>query len=340
MYRLDVGADTREAYRHNDTHRLSVTPSVAWGISKKDQLNIYYTFNRDQFAGDAGIPLLNTDFGSALPESVYPEGVPRDRNYRTPQDDATSYDNNLQVAYARQLNDYIGFRNTLSYRHLNDEYFIAEFLVVEEESDVYREFLQFKHHRRPLTNQAELTMRFTRGLEQNIVAGWEGQRYYNHTDTIAGGGVAEAEYIDLYDPVETQEEIDPPIARIRTFDDRNNAFYAQDHISFGTKVKALVGGRVDLYRHHRYDERLDGGVPAPERRRETDEFTGRRGPRLSAGGCRRSLRLVRDVLLPVAGRAAEWRDPEADSWTSGRVRTALPPAGPHRRQYCLLLPGA
>jgi iron complex outermembrane receptor protein len=277
LYRLDIGAETREGYRHNDTKRLSVTPSLAWRLGASNQLNVYYTFNRDQFAGDAGIPLLDTDFGGALPESVYPEGVPRDRNFRTPQDDATSYDNNLQIAFARQLTGSLGFRNTLSYRHLNDEYFIAEFLVVEPPSDVYREFLQFKHHRRPLTNQAEFTMRFTRGIEQNLVAGWEGQRYYNHTDTIAGGGVAEAEYIDLFDPIETQQEIDPPIARIRTFNDRNNAFYAQNHLTLGSKVKAIVGGRFDIYRHHRYDERLDGGVPAPERRRETEAFTGRVG---------------------------------------------------------------
>ena len=277
LYRLDIGADSREGYRHNDTRRLSVTPSLAWRIGQSDQLNVYFTFNRDQFAGDAGIPLLNTDFGSALPESTYPAGVPRDRNFRTPQDQATSYDNNLQIAYARQLSDSVGFRNTLSYRHLNDEYFLAEFLVVDGERDVYREFLQFKHHRRPLTNQAEFSMRFTRGIEQNLVAGWEGQRYYNHTDTIPGGGVAEAEYIDLYNPVETQQEIDPPIARIRTFNDRNNAFYAQTHMTLGSKVKALIGGRADLYRHHRYDERLDGGVPTPERRRETDAFTGRLG---------------------------------------------------------------
>ena len=71
---------------------------------------------------------------------------------------------------------------------------------------------------------AEFTARVTRGIEQNIVAGWEGQRYENHTDTIPGGGVAEAESIDLFNTVETQEEIDPPIARIRAFNDRNNAF--------------------------------------------------------------------------------------------------------------------
>jgi iron complex outermembrane receptor protein len=277
LYRLDIGADSREGFRHNTTRRLNVTPSLAWRIGANDQVNVYYTFTRDQFAGDAGIPLLPTDQDRVNLDDLYPAGVPRDRNFRTPQDEALSFDHNLQVAYARQISNSVGFRNTLSYRRLNDEYFIVEFLAIEEPSDVYREFLQFKHHRRPLTNQAELTMRFRGGIEHNLVAGWEGQRYWNHTDTIPGGGVAEAEYIDLFDPIETQQPIDPPIARIRTFNDRNNAFYAQDHLSLGEKVKAMVGGRVDLYRHHRYDVRLDGGVPAPERRRETNAFTGRLG---------------------------------------------------------------
>lgn len=276
LYRLDAGSERKEGYRHNDTKRLSVTPSLAWRISDRDQLNIYYTFNRDQFAGDAGIPLINTDTPGTV-DSKYPTGVPRDRNFRTPQDEALSFDNNFQATYARQLNNSLGFRNTLSYRHLNDEYFIVEFLAVEPPSDLYREFLQFKHHRRPVTNQAEFTAHVAGGVEQNIVAGWEVQRYYNHTDTIAGGGVAEAEYIDLYNPVETQQTIDPPIARIRNFKDWNNAFYVQDHMSFGPKVKAMVGGRFDTYKHHRYDERLDGGTPAADRRRDVKAFTGRLG---------------------------------------------------------------
>ena len=278
LYRLDVGADRREGYRHNEAERLSITPSLAWRIGAGNQVNVYYTFNRDEFAGDAGIPLFPTELDRIDIDEAYPGGVPRDRNFRTPQDEALSFDHNLQVAYARQFSDALGFRNTLSYRRLNDGYFIVEFLAIEEPSDLYREFLQFKHHRRPVTNQAEVTMRFTRGVEQNVVAGWEVQRYYNHTDTIPGGGVAEAAYIDLFAPVETQQPIDPPIARIRSFTDLNNALYVQDHFAFGSKVKALLGGRVDLYRHHRLaDVRLDGGLPAGEFRRETNAFTGRAG---------------------------------------------------------------
>ena len=46
---------------------------------------------------------------------------------------------------------------------------------------VDRDYLYFKHHRRPLMNIAELTGHFNKGIEQNLVVGWESQRYHNFT---------------------------------------------------------------------------------------------------------------------------------------------------------------
>ena len=155
LYRFDFGAETKEGYRHNETRRVQVTPSLAWRLGNSNQLNVYYTFARDNFGGDAGIPLVAPDEGPV--ENFFPD-VPRDRNYRTPFDNATSYDNNIQVAYATQLNSSWGFRNTFSYRPVNDDYFLAEFLFVEDDNTtVFREYLQFTHHRRPMTNLAEVT---------------------------------------------------------------------------------------------------------------------------------------------------------------------------------------
>ena len=139
LYRFDFGAETKEGYRHNETRRVQVTPSLAWRLGTSDQLNVYYTFTRDKFAGDAGIPLVLPGEGDVA--QFFPD-IPRDRNFRTPIDGATSYDNSLQVAYARQINNSWGFRNTFSYRPVNDEYFLAEFLFVEDdETTVFRRFL-------------------------------------------------------------------------------------------------------------------------------------------------------------------------------------------------------
>ena len=138
LYRFDVGSETKEGYRHNDTTRLNVTPSLQWRFGN-NQLNAYYTFNRDRFGGDAGLPLTDTDFDVPVEDNVLP--VPLDRNYRTPQDDATSYDHNIQVAYARQLSNSLGFRNTLSYRHFDDEYFHAEEIDFSPPSTINRYYL-------------------------------------------------------------------------------------------------------------------------------------------------------------------------------------------------------
>jgi len=278
LYRLDVGAETKDGYRHNETRRVQITPSVAWRIGANDQVNVYYTFNRDRFAGDAGIPLLNTDSGTPTPASVFPN-VPRDRNYRTPFDFAESSDHNLQVAYARQLNASWGFRNTFSYRPVNDDYFLAEFLVVEPPSAVRREYLQFKHHRRPMTNLAEVTARVAGAIEQNLVVGWESQRYTNRTNTIPGGGVAEAESIDLFTPIETQRNVLRPLARVAHFRHNTNAIYAQNHLTLGSKVTAMVGGRVDVFRRTSHNNPVTNGVEGdgPVLRREANSFTTRVG---------------------------------------------------------------
>ena len=121
----------KEGYRHNNTQRFQATPSLAWRLGASNQVNVYYTFARNSFDGDAGIPLVAPDEGRV--EDFFPD-VPRDRNFRTPLDFATSYDNSLQVAYARQFNDSWGFRNTLSYRPVNDDYFLAEYMFVEDDA--------------------------------------------------------------------------------------------------------------------------------------------------------------------------------------------------------------
>jgi iron complex outermembrane receptor protein len=274
LYRLDFGAETKDGYRHNETRRVQFTPSLAWRVGSSDQINIYYTFARDSFGGDAGIPLLAPDEGPV--ENFFPD-VPRDRNYRTPFDNATSYDNSIQVAYARQMNSSWGFRNTFSYRPVNDDYFLAEFLFVEDDNTtVFREYLQFKHHRRPMTNLAEVTGQVG---GQNLVFGWEGQHYKNHTNTVGDIGVVAAEPIDLYNPVETQGPVDEPLTRVAYFTHNTNAFYAQDILTLGPKVKAMLGGRYDIFRRTSHNNPVNNGVETegPLVERDAEAFTGRVG---------------------------------------------------------------
>lgn len=277
LYRLDVGAEASEGYRHNEARRIQVTPSLAWRIGGNNQLNVYYTFNRDRFDGDAGIPLVSPSEGRV--EDVFPD-VPRDRNYRTPFDFAESYDNSLQVAYARQISDSWGFRNTFSYRPVNDDYFLAEYMFVEDDHrTVFREYLQFEHFRRPMINLAEVTARIGGRVEQNVVFGWEGEHYTNRSNTVGDIGVVSATPIDLFNPVETQTAVDEPLTRVAHFTHNTNAFYAQDHLTLGPKVKAMIGGRLDVFRRTSHNNPLADGVETegPVLSREAESFTGRVG---------------------------------------------------------------
>jgi iron complex outermembrane recepter protein len=277
LYRFDIGGESKEGFRHNNPTRIQVSPSLAWRLGDGNQVNVYYTFNRDRFDGDAGIPLLPGAEGNV--EGFFPD-IPRDRNFRTPFDRARVTDHNLQIAYARQLNDSWGFRNTLSYRPVDDDYLLSEFMFVEDDGrTVYREFLQFNHHRKPLTNLAEVTARFGGAVEQNLVFGWEGQHYKTDTDTIPGGGVADATAIDLFNPIETQTEFPLVIARVRHFTHNTNAFYAQDHLTLTPTLKAMVGARVDVFRRSTFDTRITNGVETetPVVTREAEALTGRVG---------------------------------------------------------------
>ena len=276
LYRFDVGADSSNGYRNEDVTRVTVTPSVAWRLGTKGQVNVYYTFNRDRFAGDAGLPLVDTDLGVPVKANI--PDVPHDRNYRTPQDDATSYDNNIQVAYAKQLTNSLGFRDTLSYRHFNDEYFLSEEVDFIAPRTIDRYYLYFKHHRRPLMNIAELTGHFSTRVEHDLVAGWESQRYHNFT-TLPEEDFFQAASIDAFDPVETQGPSDLTPASANVFTNTINAFYGQDHIALTPQLKLLASGRVDIYRRSSHSDPIENGVQTEGdvSHREANAFTGRLG---------------------------------------------------------------
>jgi iron complex outermembrane receptor protein len=277
MYRLDAGAERADGYRHNDATRVTITPSFAWSLGNASQLNLNYTFNRDRFAGDAGLPLVSGDLGVPVDSNVL--NVPRDRNYRTPQDDATSRDHNLQLVYARQFTSEWGFRNTLSYRHFNDEYFLSEGLTFDPPSTILRDYLYFHHHRRPLTNLAEVTGRVTKGVEQNLVFGWEGQRYHNYT-TLPEEDFFSATPIDAFNPVETQGPSDLTIASQNVFTNNTNAFYVQDNLTLAPRLKMLLGGRYDIYRRTSHSDAIANGEVETEGasiHREAEAFTSRVG---------------------------------------------------------------
>ncbi len=274
LYRIDTALDDSDGWRDAGSRRFNITPSIYGQLTNKDRIVFHLGFNRDRFDGDAGIPLL--------PNGNIPN-IPLSRRFSTPQDSALSHDANFQLNYYHTFNDNFEVRNTTSYRHFNDEYLVAETLsVLADARTVRREFLYFKHHRRPFLNQSELNSKFNLGkVENRLLAGWEYQRFYNFTDRRAGfSGASVIPNIDLFNPVETYATTNNfPLSRIDFFRNQVNAFYFQDHLKISEKFKILIGGRYDMFRRWSRNDPVVNGVQGVGTRleRETNAFTYRVG---------------------------------------------------------------
>jgi iron complex outermembrane receptor protein len=270
-YRVDLGFEDAGGWRDNSARRFNATPSVLWLATPRDQINFHLTINRDRFATDAGIPVID----GKVPD------IPMSRRFNTPQDFALSKDYNGRIFYTHMFSDNVQLRNTISYRYFDDQYLSAESLSVNTRVNpnlVNRQFLYFKHHRRPVFNQAEASWRFSTGFQHQFIAGWEYQRFYNFTHRSAPASIATTP-LDLFNPVETHLNRAFPVSQIDYFANTFNAFYGQDQLNLTRRLKALLGFRMDIYRRWTQNNPIVNGVEQPAARitRETEAPTYRAG---------------------------------------------------------------
>jgi iron complex outermembrane receptor protein len=298
FYRLDVGGESAENFRHDPARRLNVTPSIMWRPAGTRQLEVRYMFDRNRVSGDSGIPLVplvadftadptRTAIGDPLSRAVQGDGsdfipkVARDVRFNTPQDFGLGTDQNLRVSYSQTFGGAYAFRNTAGYRDFDDEYWVAEFLDVTPPSRVNRGFLYFKHHRRPFTNQAELSGRVMAGVPHDLLVGWDFQEYDNYTHRRAAANFNTTP-MDLYNPVETHAFVDLdsfPVTRVDYSTNRTHGVFVQDALTLAPQLKVVVGGRFDRIRRQNYNNPFVNGVEtqAPVIRGESDKFTHRAG---------------------------------------------------------------
>jgi iron complex outermembrane receptor protein len=298
FYRLDVGGESAENFRHDPARRLNVTPSIMWRPAGTRQLEVRYMFDRNRVSGDGGIPLVplgggftpdpsRTAIGDPLSRAVQGDGsdfipkVPRDVRFNTPQDFGLGLDHNLRASYSQTFGGAYAFRNTAGYRRFDDEYWVTEFLDVTPPSRVNRGFLYFEHHRRPFTNQAELSGRVMAGVPHDVLVGWDFQEYDNYTHR-RGAANFNTTPMDLYDPVETHAFVDLdsfPVTRVDYFTNRTHGVFVQDALTLAPQLKVVVGGRFDRIRRHNHNNPVVDGVEtqAPITRGRSDKFTHRAG---------------------------------------------------------------
>lgn len=256
LYRVDLGFDKAENFRHDPSNKVNVTPTVTWQATRNDRFEVRYAFNRNDVSGDSGIPLATAADGT-----VFIPDIPRDRRFNTPQDFALSYDHNIRVSYTRPLGNNFGIRNIYSPRIFDDEYWVAESMsVVSGTTDVNRTFLYFKHKRRPWTNQAELNGSINFGVPHKFLIGWDHQDYHSRTTRSNAANITTTR-INLYDPVETHQTWnDFTISRYDHAQNYTEGVYGQDHLEFGPRVKAVVLARADYVDRNTHNNPVTNGI--------------------------------------------------------------------------------
>jgi len=313
LYRLDTSLDDAAGWRQAGARRLNLSPTLTWLISDRQRVTVHQAFNRDRFTTDAGLP----DGVLGL------SGFSLSRRFNTSQDFGLVHDSQTHVLYNANISSAFELRNGFFYRYSNDQYYSAETLTYRPAlQQVDRQFLYFKHHRRPVLNQADLVGRVTLfGMKHSFVAGHEYQDFYNFTHRSASRSVnippiSLSNFEDRYIPVP-----DFPLSRIDYFSNRINAFFWQDQISLAKNWKLNVGGRFDDFRRAtRNDPWANGARSASgvEGRRNQQAYTYRAGlvyaPRenqqfyfSSASSFQPVTQLPADgrELLPETGRSFE-----------------------------------
>jgi iron complex outermembrane receptor protein len=269
LYRLDFSYAQADGWRGNEQTRVNVTPSIDWIPTMRDRVSFYLTFNRDRFATDSGIPVINGEVPN----------IPSDRRLNAANDFARSLDLNYQWRYAHTLGRGIELRDTLSYRYFDDQYLSTEGMIFTAPSTISRKYLYFQHHRRPWLNQMELAVARHALVDHRLVAGYEYQRYNNVTDrSSASDQLAPA--IDLFNPIESSPDIPTPLTRLDFFRNTYHAAYVHDQMDVTSRLHLHVAGRQDWYDRFNHNDPVStaGIVTAgPSTRRETAAFTTRAG---------------------------------------------------------------
>ncbi len=131
LYRLDVGAETREGYRHNETRRVQVSPSLAWRIGRKRSTERLLHVQSRSLRRRRGHPARQhrtwkVAAGKLVPRRAAGPELPDALRFRRNRTTTTCRSPTPASSATRGAS---GTR--FSYRPVNDDYFLAEFLFVE-----------------------------------------------------------------------------------------------------------------------------------------------------------------------------------------------------------------
>jgi iron complex outermembrane recepter protein len=251
LYRVDASFENSGGWRNNGAKRINVSPTITWLIGNRAQFTVSEFLNRDRFKTDAGVPA----------EVLNIPGFKLSTSFDTPQDFELGTDALTQTRLNVNLSERWQLRDSFALRIFDDQYYTAESLSYDAAaSEVDRQFLYFKHHRRPKQNMADVLGRFHfAGMDHIFVAGYEYEDYYNYTDeSDASDGFAPP--MNVFTLKETYVPVSSfPISQINYFENLTNAFYWQDQIALAKRWNINVGGRESSFKRTTHSDTWDNG---------------------------------------------------------------------------------
>ena len=186
-----------------------------------------------------------------------------------------------------------------------------------------RQYLYFKHNRRPVLNQTDVTGSFRLwGMRHTFVTGHEYQDFYNFTTRSASRSV-NATPINLATFAETQPSLTGfPVSRMDYSSNRVNAVFWQDQIAIGEKLFINLGGRFDDYlRRWHNDPWADGQRVSrtPDSSRSQSAYTYRAGAVYKTTDNQQAYFSASSFFQPVTTIPADGRELQPETGRSNEL---------------------
>lgn len=252
-YRMDAGTSQSEGFRNYHTNTNNFYTAFAYRPGNGDLLDIRIGINKDHYSTDIGLPMLKD--GTLAP------GMDINTRYNDPQDflKHTRYD--FQARYVKQLSERTKISNQLSYYWDDIDYLSTIQLTFNAKRDLLtRSYpFYFNHRTLPWQNQLELTHDFTLGnIKQKVLAGYSLSLMDRKTyrgDVFSGP--AKKVTIAVQNPVLNQGYLGYRAARYQAKLENVHGIYLQDWLNLGSRWKALIGLRYDIFNGTYFDNQVD-----------------------------------------------------------------------------------
>lgn len=240
-YRLDFGMSDTDGFRGAGFQTNNVYLALDYQPTAFDVIQLKVQVNKDLYDTDTGVPTV----GGRLPD-----GFDVRTRLNDPQDylGHTRYD--YQLRYERTFRNGMVLSNLLSYYDDDIDYFSTEELTLNASLDsVQRTFpFYFNHETKPIQNQVELTQTFNlAGMQLKSLVGhsfsYMDRKTYNGTISGPGRGASTS----LINPVLNQGALFITDTRYQARLETVHGIYMQHWLEISPKLKALIGGRYDIF---------------------------------------------------------------------------------------------